>query len=447
MLKWPYRNYLLVLLVLVGIVTNFERFVFSLVLEPIKHELLLSDSQLGLMTGVAFFAFYAIAGIPIARWADRGNRSLITALAVGTCGVMVSLCGIVGGFIQLLIVRAGVAIGEAGIMPAGQSLISDYFDRDERPKAMAIYITFYTISMILGYLLGGWLVDLYGWRTTFIIIGVPGFFVAVLARFAIKEPRLSQPCVNNNVNLPLAEAIKQLWRQQSFRQILILFCLGYFFNAGVSQWLPTFLIRSHGMSVAAVGGWLALVFGVFGTIGIYVGGHIATHHAANKEKLQMRLLACTSVGYGVANAIAYVVPDKNICLLFLAIGAFLIMLNNGPLFAAIQSLVHERSRSLAVAITFLFGNLIGFGLGPLILGIVSDFFSAEVGQDSLRYALLLFCPGTIWIAFHYYKVSLTIERDIEAVGQLNSNDIQTGISPQHDSFFQATNANTDSRGS
>ena len=167
MFKISYKNYLLALLILAGVVATFERFVFSLVLEPIKHELLLSDSQLGLMTGIAFSAFYAVAGIPIARWADRGNRTTIIALATGLLGVMVSLCGMVAGFFQLLLVRAGVAVGEAGIVPAAQSLLSDYYDRAERPRALALFITFYSISMIVGYLLGGALVESLGWRMTF----------------------------------------------------------------------------------------------------------------------------------------------------------------------------------------------------------------------------------------------------------------------------------------
>ena len=155
MKETTYKNYLLGILLLMGSVSIFERFVFALVLEPIKNDLQLSDSQLGLMTGIAFAAFYAVAGIPLARWADRGNRVTIAATAVGLVGLMVSLCGMVGSFFQMLLVRAGIAVGEAGTMPAAQSLIADYFDRSERPRAMAIYLMAYPISMIIGYLAGG----------------------------------------------------------------------------------------------------------------------------------------------------------------------------------------------------------------------------------------------------------------------------------------------------
>ena len=155
MLKFQYKNYLLMILMLAGVVSIFDRFVFALVLEPIKSDLDLSDSQLGLMTGIAFAAFYAIAGIPIARWADRGNRITIASLTMGLLGIMLALCGMVSNFFQLLLARAGVAVGEAGCMPTAQSLLADYFDRAERPQAMAIYFMFYPISMIAGYLVGG----------------------------------------------------------------------------------------------------------------------------------------------------------------------------------------------------------------------------------------------------------------------------------------------------
>lgn len=421
MVQALYKKYLLCVLVLVGVFSTFERFIFALVLEPIKNELLLTDTQLGLMTGIAFFAFYAIAGVPIARWADRGNRVTISALAVTLCGIMVSLCGLATSFTQLLLVRAGVAVGEAGVMPAGQSLISDYFDRSERPRALAVYITFYTISMVTGYLLGGWLVDSYGWRNTFMIIGIPGLVVGLLAKLTLKEPRSQQHAHYQPAATDLRSSLKVLLQQATFRQILILFCLGYFFNAGVSQWLPTFLIRSYDMSMSEVGVWLALAFGVFGTVGVYLGGYICSRFAANNERWQMQFLAITTVLYGIANAIAYSSNSKYLSLFCISVGAVLMMMNNGPIFAAIQSLVNDRYRSLAVAITFLFGNLVGFGLGPLMLGFVSDALSMTYGDESLRYALLVFTPGTLLMAYYFWKVSMTVEADIRSIELEKSN--------------------------
>ena len=428
MFKIAYKNYLLIMLVLVGVITTFERFIFSLALEPIKHELQLSDSQLGLMTGIAFAAFYAIAGIPIARWADRGNRATITALSVGFCGVMVSLCGTASSFFHLLFVRAGVAVGEAGLVPTAQSLLSDYFNRVERPRAMAIFISFYTISMIVGYLLGGQLIESYGWRTTFIVMGVPGIFMAILVKFTAREPRLSRPKIEVSHLPSFIDTVRVLWQQRTFRQILSSFCVGYFFSMGVSQWLAVFLIRTHEMTPSEVGAWLALSFGVFGTLGNYLGGYYASRFAACKEKLQMRTLACLTVCSGLMSVVVYLSPDKYTALTFIAISAAVGTFANGPIFAAMQSLVHEKMRSVAVAITFMLANLIGFGLGPLALGIISDLLNPMFGQNSLRYALALFSPGALWVAFYYWKAGNTIEEDIRSAEESGSNELTAASS-------------------
>ena len=429
MFKICYKNYLLILLVLVGVVTTFERFIFSLALEPIKHELQLSDSQLGLMTGIAFAAFYAMAGIPIARWADRGNRATITALSVGFCGIMVSLCGVASNFFHLLLVRAGVAVGEAGIVPAAQSLLSDYFNRVERPRAMAIFISFYTISMIVGYLLGGQLIEKYGWRTTFIVMGVPGIVMAILVKFTAREPRLSRPQFEKSHLPSFINTIRILWQQRTFRQILTSFCVGYFFSMGVSQWLAVFLIRTHEMTPSEVGAWLALSFGLFGTLGNYLGGYYASRFAACREKLQMRTLACLSVCYGLMSVVIYLSSSKYTALAFVAVCAVVGAFGNGPIFAAMQSLVHEKMRSVAVAITFMFANLIGFGLGPLALGIISDVLNPMYGPDSLRYALAIFSPGSLWVAYYYWKAGNTIEEDIRLVESKANSMQQAAASP------------------
>lgn len=416
MIRVSYRNYMLGLLVVVGIVTSMERFIFALALEPIKHELSLSDSQLGLMTGIAFAAFYAIAGIPIARWADKGNRVNITALAVGLLGIMVSLCGMANSFLQLLLVRAGVAVGEAGIVPPGQSLIADSFDRTQRPRAMAIYTSFFTLSMIAGYLVGGYFVESLGWRMAFLIMGVPGIIMAGVAKMTLTEPRSKQFIVKSIEFPSMLETAKTLYRQRSLRQLFFGFCVAFFFTTGTGQWLATFFIRSHGMSTAEVGRWLAFTFGLFSVFGVISGGYFVSRYLACKERLQMQLLAFLSiVGYGVITAGAYLASSQFVALICLSISAYIGGLANGPIFAAIQSLVCDRLRSVTLAIIFLFANLIGFGLAPLALGMLSDFLNPTFGQESLRYALVLFCPGSLWIAFYYWRASTTIEADIRSV--------------------------------
>lgn len=409
------RYYVLSALVLIGVLTLFERFIFALVMEPIKQELLLSDSQLGLLTGIAFAGFYAVAGIPLARWADRGNRVTISALSVGLVGIMVSLSGAVSNFLQLLTVRAGLAVGEAGAVPAGLSLLSDYFDRAQRPRAIAIYTMSYSISMIVGYLCGGWLVDQFGWRYTLVLVGIPGLILAVIVKLTLKEPRLSKNHMVTARQPEFTTVLKVLWARRSLRHIFFSFCIVYFFFMGTGQWLATFFIRSHSMSTVQVGAWLAMSFGAFGILGNYLGGFLASRFAARQEKIQMQALAVLVLLVGVLNAGVYLAADKYVAIIFLSISAVVGGMNNGPMFAAVQSLVVDRMRSVTMALIFLFANLIGLGLGPLALGIISDLLNPIFGDDSLRYALVAFCPGVVFVAFFYWRASHTIEQDISEV--------------------------------
>lgn len=417
--KFVYKNYLLALLTIIGIASYFDRFIFALGLEQIKHDLQLSDSQLGLMTGFAFAAFYALAGIPIARWADRGNRTQISAAAVGLLGIMVSLSGLVLNFIQLLIARVGIAVGEAGAIPTAQSLIADYFDRGERPRAIAIYFSSFSLSMIFGYLIGGWMIEQYGWRSTFIIAGVPAIAISILAKLTLREPRLKHTNVIRIQQKSLLSVMKILCGQMTFRHIILAFCVSYFFSMGASQWWATFFMRSYEIKISELGGWLAMV-GFFGVLGNFIGGYYATNYAAYKEKRQMRVVAISFIITGILTLLTYVAPNKYMALTFLALsvttGAFV----NGPIFAAIQSLVDDSIRSVTIAIVFLLANLIGLGFGPLTVGIFSDLLNPAFGDDSLRYALALLAPGSLWAACHFWHAGKMIEEDIRSVHKYES---------------------------
>lgn len=425
MIRWHHKHYLLSMLVLIAVISFVDRFIFALALEPIKQDLNLTDTQLGLMSGIGFAAFYALAGIPIARWSDRGNRVTIAALAVGLVGVMVSICGLATNFIQLLLAKAGVAVGEAGSVPTTQSLIAEYFDRTERPRATAIYTMSHPISMIVGYLIGGWLIDVVGWRWTFMLIGLPALAIAILVKLTLKEPRLSrQNQVAPVSQPPFVSVLSVLWKQDTFRHLLISFCLSYFFLMGMAQWLAAFFMRSHSVPATELGASLALSWGLTGILGNYLGGYLASRFAARQERLQMLGLIVVMMVFGLLNAMVYLASSLFIAMVFLAASAFVISLTNGVLFSAMQSLVSDSMRSVSTAIIFLFANLVGMGFGPLVLGMLSDFLYPSYGDESLRYASVIFCPGVIWVAFHYWMASRTIEADI--------NSVEEGASSSHE---------------
>ena len=416
--KLQYRHYMLGLLTVVAAFNFLDRYVLSLVLESIKQDLQLSDSQLGLLTGFAFALFYAVAGIPIARWADRGNRNTVASVTTALWSAMVALCGLAGNFTQLLLVRVGVAVGEAGCLPPAQSLIADYFDRAERPRAMAIYWMCSPIAVIVGYLGGGWLVEYFGWRITFMIIGLPGILLAILVKLTLREPRLKQKTHSVIAQPSFKVVLNTLRLQPTFRHIVLAFCVTFFFGTGISLWLPTFFIRSHGMETGELGAWLAFVWGVCAVFGTYLGGVLATRYAAGKEGLQMQTIALAHILYGILFVTVYLSSNKYNALALLGVLTIIGASVNGPIFSAIQSLVNDRMRSVALALIFLLANLIGFGLGPLVAGVLSDLLAPTFGQESLRYALLALSPGYLWAAFHYWKASYTIEDDIRKVEPL-----------------------------
>jgi MFS family permease len=426
MAKFQYKYYLLSLLTVVAAFNYLDRGVLALAMEPIKQEFQLSDSQLGFMSGFAFALFYAVAGIPIARWADRGNRNHVVTLTTGLWSAMVAISGLVSNFTQLLLVRVGVAVGESGCVPPAQSLISDYFDRAERPHAMAIYWMSAPLSTILAFLGGGWLIEQYGWRMTFIVIGIPGVLLAILVKFTLREPRLKQIAntdtaltASNKTDIkqaPLKVVLQTLLQKPAFRHVVMAFCVAIFFGTGIGVWIPTFFIRSYGMETGELGIWLALTWGFGGVVFTYLGGYLATRYMAKKERLQMRYVAWMVVLCAASHILCYLSTDKMLSLIFVSLvaGGFM-PLAMAPAYAAIQSLVEDRMRAVAMAFIFMLSNLIGLGLGPLAVGMVSDALATNFGDESLRYALLLFSPGYLWCAFHNWKAANTIEQEIKAV--------------------------------
>jgi predicted MFS family arabinose efflux permease len=414
------NRYWLALLTAIMVFNYVDRVALGLLLQDIKVDLSLSDTQLGLLTGIAFAAFYAVMGIPIARWADRGNRVTIISLTVTLWSVAVALCGSAASFLQLLVIRMGVAIGEAGCHPPAFSLIADYFDRAERPRAVARYMLGWPLALLVGLFAGGWLNQLYGWRATFVILGMPGVLLAVLAALTLKEPReggrrqiLPTDALDARVDQPsLQEVMRTLWSSAAYRNLLFAFSLSYFFGNGILQWLPAFFVRSHGMASGELGTWFALIYGGATLFGTWVGGEISARYASNNERLQLIALAAVYALLALLGALVYVAPNYQLAfaaLLLSTVGSAIVV---GPMFSATQTLVPPRMRAMSIALVLFFSNLIGLGLGPLVVGALSDSLQPLFGEESLRYALLTVCPGYCWCAWHLWRASQTVTNSL-----------------------------------
>jgi len=442
-----YRRYLLALLALIFAFSSADRIALGVVLQNIEVDLGLSDTQLGFITGIGFALFYSLMGVPIARWADRGNRVVLIAVTMGLWGVAMLISSAVRSFTQLTLIRVCVAVGEAGTLPSALSLISDHFSRAERARAVGLYLQGGSLSLVIGYFLAGWLNQFYGWRWTFVMIGVPGFVLAVLAGFTLREPRredLLKPSTadadpetasltpGGNTAAPSARVgLKEVWdalsSNRTFRSLLCFYSLSFFFNCAIAQWQPTFLIRSYGLKTGELGTWTALACALGMAAGTYLGGEWASRRAAHNETLQLKTMAGAYCVVGVVSALIYLAPNRYCAFALMGLwnvsGAFAA----APLFATIQTLVPERMRATATTFVMLLANLLGAGLGPLAAGGLSDLLRSVAGTDSLRFALLALSPGYAWAGWYLWRASKTILDDLEALDDTPSHDRHSGL--------------------
>jgi MFS transporter, Spinster family, sphingosine-1-phosphate transporter len=440
MQRVSYKNYLLTLLMLVLAFNYVDRLALGMILQDIKTDLSLTDTQLGLLTGIAFALFYATMGIPIARWADRGNRVTIISLTTALWSAAVALCGAATGFVQLLLIRIGVAVGEAGCIPPAHSLIADHFSRAERPRAMARYMLGGPLALTVGYFSAGWLNELYGWRATFVMVGLPGLILAALVRFTLKEPRQLQVAFAANPetgavvdgaggahssNPSYTQVVKTLGANAAFRHLLLCFSVWAFFGYGILQWQPSFFVRSHGLQTGELGVWMAAVYGIGGGLGVYVGGEWAARYAAGNERLQLSVCAIAFALFAVLNMCTYLAADQRLAFASLGLAVFGMNIAQGPILATMQTLIPPRMRATSIALVYLFSNLIGMGLGPLVAGSLSDALQPWLGHESLRYSLVILSPGYFWAAWHLWRASRTVVRDLKAA-QLHDPEPATG---------------------
>jgi MFS family permease len=299
-------------------------------------------------------------------------------------------------------------------VPASLSLIAGHFTRDERPRAVSVYMQGVSVSLLLGYFAAGWLSELFGWRIMFTIIGLPGLALALLTHRTIKEPARVAPA---STDPSFREVCLYLWKNRTFRHVLYSFVVNWFFSYGTLQWTPTFFVRSFGLDTGKLGTWLALIYGVGFLLGTYLGGEWATRFAKRDEKKQLEAMAVVTSISGVTMALVFnpqAAPTSYFAFGWLGFSMLSGALIAGPQFSVIQTLVPARMRAVSISIVYLFGNLIGIGLGPWAAGALSDALRPWAGDESLRYAMLILCPVCVWSAWHLWAASKTIAADLES---------------------------------
>ena len=408
------RNYVLGILVIVYTFNFIDRQILSILLESIKNDLNLSDTSLGLLSGFAFALFYATLGIPIAKYADFGNRRNLISLAIGIWSFMTALSGLAQNFFHLLIARIGVGVGEAGCSPPAHSMISDYFPANIRATALGIYSLGIPFGIMFGLFAGGWINEYFGWRIAFFVVGVPGILLAIIFRFTVQEPKRGQAegRADTKDQPNIIETAKFLLSKKSFRHLAFGASLAAFVGYGAITWLPSFFQRSYGMQTGDVGWYLGLILGIPGGLGIFLGGYLSDYFGSKDVRWCLWIVALAMLITTPLYYMVYLSPTSNTSLLWLIIPIAFGNFYQATTFSQTQGIVELRMRSVAAAILLFIINIIGLGFGPQAVGILSDILSKNYGKESLRYSLMILTTLKLWCAYHYYLAGKYLKYDL-----------------------------------
>ena len=412
-MKPGYSSYLLMVLAVVSLFNSMDRFVLSVLIEPIRTELALSDTQMGLLSGLAFSLFFAVFGIPLARLADRGHRVRLLAAVVALWSLMTALSGAAQNFIQMFLTRAGVGVGEAGCMPASHSLLGDHFPAERRAFALGVFQGGGGVGTMLGLILAGLIAQAYGWRWTFILIGLPGVLLAALVWKTLIEPREDQPVAmaRERDGVGIALAVRTLVGRPTYRQILLAFMFTVSGLYGLIQWLPTFMIRSHDLNMGQVGLWYGPTFGLGIIIGTFAGAVVAPKWIERDRRWE---LWWPAVAYLISVPLfVWMFLTSNVQLVFalLFLGTLIGTTGQGPLMASIQSVAGSNLRAMAISIVLAAG-VVGQITGPFLAGLFSDLWAPRFGVDSLRYAMIIPMGLLGWGVVHLWLGSRGLIGDL-----------------------------------
>lgn len=399
-----YRYYVLGLLTIAAMFSIADRLVLSILLEDIKAEFSLSDTELGLLTGLAFAAFYVLAGFPIARLADRSNRKNIVAWSLAFYSAMTALCGAATGFWTLFLARMGVGIGEGGSGPPAVSLLADYFKKGELARAMSIHTLGAVFGTGFGLIAGGLLAAQFGWRMAFVLLGLPGILLALVVYFTVREPprgRFTSQALDQ-AQSGFFTTIRSFMGNKVMVYTCIAWALVTTIGYAMAIWLAPIMLRNFEIDTANVGLILGLTFIVGGIPGPIVGGILVDWLAKYDTRWRAWIPAIGTIACLPLYYLCLTAGSLTAFLGFFMAGYFLFLFQNGPSIAIIQTCTASGDRAMAFAFALLLNNLCGQAVGPLVIGVASDLLAPAYGASSLNIAVLGTCAVTGILAFGFY---------------------------------------------
>jgi MFS family permease len=414
------RWYVLIIMMLAYTINIADRYVMSTVLEPIRLELKLTDGGVAFLTGVSLAFFYVIMGIPLSWIADRYNRRNLLAASITVWSAMTALCGMSQGYMQLLLARIGVGIGEAGGTPSCNSIVADYFPAGRRAMAMTIFALGAPIGAWLGADMAGYVAAQYNWRMAFYVLGVPGVVLAIVIMLTIKEPKRGRLDAVAESDAPsLMEALKFIWSQKGMVHAIMGSGLSALWGWGLMWFTPTFIQRAYGLDVGEAGGVIGPIHLVMGIGASLLTAWLVGRPAYTDPRKVLRLLSVVTALATVPSFYAYYTNSLPTATLMWWIYIPAIYFYIGPAMSLLQNLAPPKMRAMVIAVSLLVANVFNLIVAPQGVGLLSDYFAGPGGADagSLRIALLILAPTGFWAAWHYWRAEkYAIEDQKRAVG-------------------------------
>jgi MFS family permease len=417
----PTAVYSLGFLYVISVFNYLDRSLLGLALPAIKVEMQASDTALGLVSGLAFVLFYAILGIPIAWAADRWNRRNIIAAGFAFWSVMTALTGWVGNIWQLALARFLMGAGEACCLPPSNSIIADLFRKARRPLVLSIFGTANSMALILFFPLAGWIAHHYGWRMMFVAAGVPGIILALVFLLTVKEPRRGA-----SEEKPVRAATDG-WRVTGrfllgSRTFVLLLAGATLMGANIfaaAAWMPSFLNRVHDMTLAEVAASIGPVRGILGAAGILAGGVIIDRLLRGSPRWRVRLPALACILLGPAEALFLLGEPYWAWFLGFALTSFLTLLHQGPIYAVAMDVARLGMRAMAIALLIFCASLLGQVCGPLVVGAITDALQPALGQEAIRYSLLIIAVTPVLAGLCFWAAASSYSNDMDRAGKLD----------------------------
>lgn len=407
-----YARSVLALLFLVGVFALADRSIFGMLIEPIKREFAVSDTWLGLASGLSFALFFAAAGLPIARWADRGVRRSILALGLFAWSALTLASGLAATFAQLVLARLAIGVGEAAGTPTAHALISDYYPPQRRAGALAIYTAGASAGVFVAYLAGGWIQQLWGWRGVFLCLGAPGMLLALAVRLGVREPPRGRFDALPASPTPTRVALRELLGLPSYRHLLAAMSLHSLAFSGASTWNAPFLARVHGMQPGEIGTMLAFGSAAFMGLGILVAGFGTDRLAARDPRWTLWTPGLAAIATAPFTLAFLFAPGRALALACLAPAAFFTGFGTPGMHAATQALARPATRATAAAVNLIALTLVGSALGPALVGLLNDSLDGAFGSRAIRFSLALVAATAVWSGLHALLAAKRFRTDV-----------------------------------